>query len=815
MIKKLTKFFLKVTAVLALVLALLVALLYFRQDDIKALAIASVNESLNAPIKVGAIELSLAKFPQAAIKLDNVFSAGAQGFKDTLFSVESLYLQFDLWQIVTGSIKIENISLEGGQVSLEKYGDKKNWDIFSNSDSSSQSNLSLDGIFLKNIALNYRDRYQAIDLRTFVNSAFFKGALASEQLMLKGKLDAFLNHIEYEKELYVSKPLSLQTTWTWQDLGAQQELKLEDTHLADELKLNLTLKLLPQGLELFAQADALEIAPVLKLYQAQGFKIPGDFRAAGQINLNYQLQNFDQQALGQSITFTGEDLDFSQGNYNFENLQLKGSYRSEGANDVLELNELKRADGRLSLTGAVKNLSQPEVNLQLHAELSAAEWQKLLQIDFLEISDGSAIADLHLAGKFKEMGKWSKAELKAAKIEGFIKLNDITISAGSLANKLEKISGKLSTEANEIKIEELSFRSGTSDILLNGNITNLWSYLLLDNEILGLTADLQSDQITLEDFIPASSNTEDKSGNIEFARQLQADLSLKLKAFSYQNFAAKMLKGRLIVSENLIRGEDLSLLADEGSYNGAFTLNLSNRISYQLDAQLQTADLEIESIFKSFKNFGQETITADKLSGRLTSITSFSALLSPDLNVDLNSLKLSSSMSIDQGRLKDYPPMLALSRFAEVEELKDVRFNNLTNTISIDKGLISIPAMTISSNVLNLELSGTHSFENEIDYLIKLRLSDVLFSKRKAKAKNSEFDTFLKVEERDDDHRIPISIGGTVDQPSLKVEAQELGKALQTDLQKQKEELKKILKREEPKKKGTGLQFDWDEDDDN
>mgnify|MGYP000123577218 CR=1 FL=1 len=150
----------------------------------------------------------------------------------------------------------------------------------------------------------------------------------------------------------------------------------------------------------------------------------------------------------------------------------------------------------------------------------------------------------------------------------------------------------------------------------------------------------------------------------------------------------------------------------------------------------------------------------------------------------------------------------------EVDELKDVRFNKLTNTISIAEGLIKIPEMSISSNVLNLDLSGSHSFNNEIDYLIKLRLGDVLFNKRRAKAKDSEFDDFLRVEKRDDDHRVPISITGTVDNPSLKVEAQELGKALQTDLVKQKEELKNIFKKEPEKKKGTGLQFEWDEDDD-
>jgi hypothetical protein len=815
MIKKLTKFFLKVTAALSLVVALLVALLYYRQDDIKALAVDSINQNLKAPISVGAIELSLAKFPQAAIKLGNVFSPGAQGFKDTLFSVESLYLQFDLWQILSSSINIENISLENGRLSLEKYGAKQNWDIFSSSDSSSDSKLSLEGIFLKNIAFNYRDRYEDIDLRADINSAFFKGALGDQQLNLNGKIDAFLNHIQYQKEIYLSKPTSFISAWTYHDFGEKQELKLQDLNLADELNFNLALNIEPKGLVLSAQADALELSPLLKLYQDQGFKVPGDFLAAGTMNLYYQFENFENQPFRQSITFTGENLSYRQGPYIFENLVLKGSYRSEGETDVLELRELKKGDESIALTGSIKNLIHPQIDLHLKADMNAEEWLKLLPFDSLDISSGSAAADLQIEGKFQEWAKWSKSELQASKIEGFIQLKEISISSKNLVQDIEDLTGKLSAQGNEIRIENLSFKTGESDILLNGNITNLWSYLLLDDAILGLNAELQSNQIALEDFVQQTEEASGNTSNIEFTRRLQANFSLKLKGFSYQNFSAKMLKGRLIVSENLIKGEDISLLADEGSYDGAFNLDLSNRVQYQLNAQLQTADLQIESIFKSFENFGQETITAEELSGRLSSVSSFSAQLNPTLSLDVNSLKLSSSMSIDQGRLKDYEPMLALSRFAEVDELKDVRFNKLTNTISIDQGLIRIPEMTISSNVLNMELSGSHSFENEIDYLIRLRLSDVLFSKRKAQAKNSEFDEFLKVEERDDDHRVPISIVGTVDNPSLKVEAQELGKALQTDLQKQKEELKKILKKEEPKKKGTGLQFEWDEDDDN
>lgn len=814
MIKKITKFILKVAAVLALVLALLVALLYYRQDDIKALALAGINENLNAPISVGAIELSLAKFPQAAIKLEDVFSTGAQGFKDTLFNLESVYLQFDIWQILGGSIKIDKISLEEGRLFLEKYGAKQNWDIFRNNDSASRSALSLEGIFLKNISFDYRDRYKKVNFKSYLNSAFFEGGLASDKLELRGKLNTLINYLEIEKEVYTKIPISLQTDWTWQDLGENQELKLTHAYLAEELLLNLVLNLSTKGLELSVTANNLDVASVLQIYQERDFALPEGFNSSGKVQLNYQLQNFKNQAISQSVTFSSDDLKIVQGRFNFDHLAVKGSYRSQGSSNFLDIATLKSEDESFTISGSLKNLQHPEVNMHLQANMSAARWQELFPFDSLKISNGSAWADLQISGRFKNLSDWTAAEVKSAQIEGFLQFEKLAISSSTLAHNLEDVSGRLSAQGNDIHIDKLSVSSGGSDLLINGSLSNLWSYLLSENEILGIRGNLLSDHIALEDFISEKEETTASAGNIEFARRLQADLRLQLKAFSYQNFSAKMLQGRLIISENLIKGEDISLLADAGSYNGAFTLNLSSREQYQLSAQLQTQNLEVKSLFKSFKNFRQETLTSDELEGRLSSQSSFSVLLAPDLSFDALSLKLSSSMTIDEGRLKDYGPMLALSRFAEVDELKDVRFNKLTNTISIEEGLILIPEMTISSNVLNLDLSGSHSFENEIDYLIKLRLGDVLFSKRKAKAKDSEFDAFLSIEKRDDDHRIPISILGTVDNPSLKVEVMELGKALQTDLNRQKEELKKIFKKEAEKKSGTGLQFEWEEDDD-
>ena len=74
------------------------------------------------------------------------------------------------------------------------------------------------------------------------------------------------------------------------------------------------------------------------------------------------------------------------------------------------------------------------------------------------------------------------------------------------------------------------------------------------------------------------------------------------------------------------------------------------------------------------------------------------------------------AIKIKNGRLKDFEPAKNLSRFADVNELKDLNFSTLSNTIEIKNNTIFIPKMNITTNALSLTLSGSHKFDNYIDY---------------------------------------------------------------------------------------------------
>ena len=74
--------------------------------------------------------------------------------------------------------------------------------------------------------------------------------------------------------------------------------------------------------------------------------------------------------------------------------------------------------------------------------------------------------------------------------------------------------------------------------------------------------------------------------------------------------------------------------------------------------------------------------------------------------------------------------------------MKEVKFSTLENTIEIDNNVITIPAMEIKSSALSVFISGTHTFEQEINYRIKLLLSELMstkFRKENTQIKKTEF----------------------------------------------------------------------------
>ena len=83
-------------------------------------------------------------------------------------------------------------------------------------------------------------------------------------------------------------------------------------------------------------------------------------------------------------------------------------------------------------------------------------------------------------------------------------------------------------------------------------------------------------------------------------------------------------------------------------------------------------------------------------------------------------------MKINDGELIEFEPMLLMSDYISVDELKRIRFSTLENQIEVKNRSVKIPFMEIHSSAMDIAGSGTHFFDNTLDYEIEFSLNEVM-----------------------------------------------------------------------------------------
>ncbi|MBK7946299.1 MAG: hypothetical protein IPJ85_13770, partial [Flavobacteriales bacterium] len=109
------------------------------------------------------------------------------------------------------------------------------------------------------------------------------------------------------------------------------------------------------------------------------------------------------------------------------------------------------------------------------------------------------------------------------------------------------------------------------------------------------------------------------------------------------------------------------------------------------------------------------------------------------MKLDRDRIACTIDIAVDNGAIKEQAQLLAIadylrknklvSPFVDTDELRkrltEIRFAKLENRIEIRDGAVHVPMMEVRSNALDIELAGTHWFDDRIDHRINFRLSDL------------------------------------------------------------------------------------------
>jgi hypothetical protein len=205
--------------------------------------------------------------------------------------------------------------------------------------------------------------------------------------------------------------------------------------------------------------------------------------------------------------------------------------------------------------------------------------------------------------------------------------------------------------------------------------------------------------------------------------------------------------------------------------------------------------INVKNAFSSFNNFGQDFLKAENIDGTLSGTLSVLMPMDSLIKPVVKTLSAEGKYTLADGNLVDFDPVKSLSSYIELSELENIRFEKLENDFFIKNNFLYIPQMDIKSSAADFLVNGTHSFENDYEYHIKMLLSELLSKKfKKPKPNTSEFGAV-----KDDGlgrTTVVLKIEGKGDNVKVGYDVKAASEGIKSNIKAERQNLRTILNQE-------------------
>lgn len=830
-LKTFRKLFFYTALAFGVVLIAVTASVFLFKDKMINQFIRAANKQLNTPIKVGKIDVSLfTDFPHLAILMRDVYVEDSHPGNYPLLTARNISFQMNLFEVWNGIYNIRGLRIEDSETNL-KINDagKNNYTVLKKASGNGKSiTFELKQVNLKNTRVAYFDMisrkhlvFTSQDLVASIATAHdvytiaAEGELTTETINVEGRqfstgksfeVESNLVYDDIEKSITIEPSLltlkksafTVSGVYTWKEKN-RVDLETE----GKETTIQTLLSLLPES-----------IASQVEKYQSKG-------DVYFQATLKGEISKANAPAVSVNFGFKNATIFHPAYKSRIEGASLTGSFASQKVTDPrMATLVLKDVEGTLNdepftANFIISDFTNPEVICSFKGRVDAAALSDFYPVENLKDVTGSLVADISLEGKLELLK--NKATAQRVYTHGTVDLHRINLTYGRNKIPLRDLTGSLQFSNNDLALSNVSGKLGKSDFLLNGFFKNIVTYLLFEDQPVGIEADLKSKFLDVNELLdigygtPSEGNEteDDEKSTYQFAisRNVYLNFNCDVKGLHYKRFRATGVQGDLLVKNRVAVSRKLALKTMGGNLTLSGIVDATNNKAIDVVCTSSLAGIHLDSVFYVFENFDQQFIRDSHLKGSVTADVNLEMALNQNLRLYPETLIADISALIRNGELNQFEPIKKLNRYLDDEGLNNLRFADIKNDIHIEKKTIYIPQMQVRSNVTDIKISGTHTFDQHIDYRLIVPL--------RSRKKINEVEAGNALEnDGAGQTKLFLKILGTADDYRIVYDTEAVRKKIASDLKKEVQELKDAFKHKgEQKKKELELDqdeyFDW------
>ena len=753
------------------------------KDTFIPIFIQKLNENIDTPIQIKNVDIEFFEsFPNISFILLEI---KIQLEKEKIITLKKVSFQCNLYSVLQKQYDIKNIIIKSGSIFINNYAKhpppKKTFSPKKNTPP-----LSLGTIFFQNIQIHYKD----LEKNIYISWNIRKG----KTTFLQMKQDTISLSLSFTGKI---KKNTLGENHIWEnegiELSAKQILIIQNT-IASIQKLAIETDYSSIQADIIhdtkkTQIDFLSHIPSLKNFikniPTNTQNLLKDYKIESEIFLKGSfVSQENKKEIQSTVTFTKIYTSAPDSLWKIHDGYIKSNFFTDFTLPKTHLLS-EKITGKLNnspFTGKIEihNFENFNTSLEIEGQMKhATQINEFFPLKNMKCTKGNIRYSVCLSKNLVDGNFYPNGEIEFKDID--ISLTDphISVSNGR---------GVIIFNKKNIAFNELQGNIGKTDINLTGIVRN--PFEKKRETILYFS----SDYMDIETLLSLKSNDSPKdTSNYTLNRTQKILLSGKIQHIAYHNFHAKNIKiqGNIEHPNSHIYIETTNSMGGSIILKNSIHFNTQPPISYTLEGSMK--NIYLDSLFYSCDNFHQNFIQNTHIKGQIDSEFQLSLPMENNWKIETDSLIAFIKIIGKNGELIDFKPMQKLSLFVKEEKLAHITFAKLENQIFIKHKIITIPQMKISSNIKDIFINGTHSFDQKIDYHLQIPIlqnkkkdPDAVFGKIEDPEKKSNY-LFLK-------------ITGSTDNYIINFDSQAIAEKILSDAKEEKKELLDNIHKQKKKK---------------
>ncbi|MBU2922760.1 AsmA-like C-terminal region-containing protein [Winogradskyella psychrotolerans] len=784
--------------ILLLFIAILIAIPFVLESKIDTIVQNYADENLNAELTFDDISLSLiSSFPKAEISVDNLKITNRAPFEgETLATAKSLSFEMGVMQLLKGTEEpLEVNEIIANELLLILKTNKTgavNYDIVKESeteaaplDTEASSGFSFDinNYELNNSAFTYIDDTSnmafylteinhkgtgifsggksELDTNTEANVTFAMDSteyLSNNSIKLDALIDLDLEQQKYtfkENKAYINAlPLEFDGFVQLVEAGQQIDITFKNPEASFKDFLAVIPKAYAKDIENVITTGNFTVNGIIKGLVSEE-TIPTLDINLNSSNASFKFPDLPKSvrniAINASVKNTTGNVDDTFVNINKLNFQIdEDVFKSEASIKNLTKNMFVAAklDGVLNLANITK--AYP---IELENELSG-----ILKGNVSTSFDMNAI-ETNAYQRIKNVGS--------------VSLSNFVFSSEDIVNPIQINKADLTFKPGTVSLNSFDALTGQSDFSATGTITNLLGFLLSDKKLEG-NFNVNSNTFAISDFMvedetasETSNKTTSETESLKIPAFLDCTITANAKTVIYDNLNLKNVKGQLLIKDQNANLKNMTT----DIFNGQ--LGISGNVSTKsakpsFDMKLGMQNFDISQSFKDLEMLKALAPIANVLQGKLNSTIDVSGFLDESFSPDLSTMSGNALAEIltDKVDTSNSPLLTSLDSKLDFIDFNKLDLKDIKTNLSFENGQVSVKPFTINYKDIPIEVSGSHSFSNTMNYSAVLQVP--------AKYLGSEVNRLIgKINDNEVNNlTVPItaSIGGTFASPNIKTD---------------------------------------------